>query len=112
MAPERPLRVIGFVVWIAEPAGAVHHQGDPMVAPGDVLRVADLPQEHDLLAVGADCTRGFVDHLNIGSPQIAAEEAMKRSVGTVFAEILDDGLQRRSHGPAYVYHETIEVVVA
>ena len=106
MAPERPFRVVGVGVRIAELAGAVDHQGDAVVAPGDVLGIADLPQDDDVLAVDPGEALGLVDHLQVGLAVAAPEEAMERAVGAVLAEVLEHRLQGGAHRAPDVDHET------
>ena len=84
----------------------------PLLAPRDVLGVARLAQEEDLLAVGADDALLLVQHRHVARARAAEEEAVQRPVGGVLGEVLDDGLERGAHRAARVDHEAVEVVAS
>src|SRR5665647_3418316 len=110
VAAERPSGNVGLGVWVSEGAGALHDQGHAVVAPGDVPGVAGLAQDDDLLAVSADQAAFLVDDVDVTHSRLPEEEAVQRTVGTVFGDVLDHRVQRRPHRPAHVDHEAVEVV--
>ena len=87
---------VGLGVRVAERAGALHDQGDAVVAPGDVLGVARLAQDDDLLAVGADEAALLVDDVEVAHARLPEEEAVQGAVGAVLGDVLDDRVQRRA----------------
>ena len=112
VAAQSALRVAAVGVRITELAGAVHHQAYARVAPGDVLGVAYLPQEHDLLAVRPDDAVRLIDDLNVALAPMPPEKAVEWAVGAVLAHVLGDRLERGTHGAAHVDDEAVEVIVA
>jgi hypothetical protein len=112
VAPESPLGVARVGVRVAELARAIDDQADAVVSPGDVLGIADLTQEEDLLAVRPYEACRVVEHLTVGVALTASEESVQRTVGAVLCNVFDDRLERRSHRPSHVDDEAVEIVMS
>ena len=111
MAAQRSLGGVGLGVGVAEPM-PVHSTttGHAVVAPGDVLGVARLAQDDDLLAVGADQAALLVEHAHVAHAGLAVQEAVQRAVGAVLGDVLDDRVERGAHRPPHIDHDTVEIV--